>query len=143
MYQNTTLGTVRGITESPDVGFFVWGSFHGYDDGTTNDTTQRMVSRLYGLDVGVREQSEPQAKLSVHPNPANAWVAFDYDLNVPAENAELIVLDALGRRTWRASLSLSRHQVLWDVRATAPGAYSAVLENAGARVATERLVLQH
>jgi uncharacterized delta-60 repeat protein len=143
MYQNTTLGTVRGITESPDVGFFVWGSFHGYDDGTTNDTTQRMVSRLYGLDVGVREQSEPQAKLSVHPNPAHAWVAFDYDLNVPAENAELIVLDALGRRTWRASLSLSRHQVLWDVRATAPGAYSAVLENAGARVATERLVLQH
>jgi hypothetical protein len=89
----------------------------------------------------VAQPAEPH--LQLHPNPASAWVALDYNLRALARNATLFVLDATGREVWRATLALSRTQVLWDTRSTAPGAYSVILENAGTRVATERLVLQH
>ena len=142
-YQGFTYGSLEGIVPAPDGSYYIWGAYHGYDDGTTNDTTQRMVSRLYGLDVGIEErQVELHASLKLHPNPASTWVAFDYDLRGLADEAKLIVIDATGREVWRASLVVSKTQVLWDVRGTQPGTYAAVLENGGMRLTTERLVLQ-
>ena len=143
VYQGEVSGAATGLYAGPDGSYYICGAYHGYDDGTTNDTTQRMVSRLYGLDVGMEErQVELHASLKLHPNPASTWVAFDYDLRSLAKDAKLIVLDATGREVWRASLVVSKTQVLWDVRGVQPGTYAAILENGGARLTTERLVLQ-
>jgi hypothetical protein len=48
----------------------MWGAYHGYDDGTTNDTLQRMVSRLYGFNVGLEEVRETRPALEVFPVPS-------------------------------------------------------------------------
>ena len=90
---------LAGITPAADGSFYVYGSYHGYDDGTTNDTTQRMVSRLYGLEVGVREQ-ESMASLSVYPNPSSG--SFTLHTALPTANGMVYLLDATGRavRSW-------------------------------------------
>ncbi|MBK7083268.1 MAG: delta-60 repeat domain-containing protein [Flavobacteriales bacterium] len=46
-YQGLTAASIHGILPTPDSsGFYLWGSYTGYDDGTVNDTLQRFVSRL-------------------------------------------------------------------------------------------------
>lgn len=92
---------ISGITPASDGSFYIYGSYHGYDDGTTNDTTQRMVSRLYGLEVGVRE--EKAMTLGVYPNPSSG--GFTVRLSHPPKNGTLHLLDALGIsvRTWNWS----------------------------------------
>jgi hypothetical protein len=92
---------ISGITPASDGSFYIYGSYRGYDDGTTNDTTQRMVSRLYGLEVGVRE--EEAMALGVYPNPSSG--GFTVRLAQPPKNGTLYLLDALGRsvRTWNWS----------------------------------------
>jgi hypothetical protein len=78
VYMGLSTGTVRGIMPAATGdGWYTWGSYHGYDDGTTNDTLQRMVSRLYGLNVGVHETQEPQTQVTVHPNPGGDRIWFD------------------------------------------------------------------
>ncbi len=67
---STTYKYIAGIVPTQDGSFYIHGGYHGYDDGSTNDTTQRMVSRLYGLEVGVREQ-EYSTVLSLFPNPSD------------------------------------------------------------------------
>ncbi len=92
---------LAGIAPTADGNFYIYGSYHGYDDGTTNDTTQRMVSRLYGLEVGVREQKA--MALGVYPNPSSG--GFSVRLSQPPKNGTLYLLDAFGRsvRTWNWS----------------------------------------
>ncbi|TXI82145.1 MAG: T9SS type A sorting domain-containing protein [Flavobacteriales bacterium] len=98
---STTYKYIAGIVPAPDGSFYIHGGYHGYDDGTTNDTTQRMVSRLYGLEVGVRE--EKAMTLGVYPNPSSR--GFTVRLSHPPKNGTLYLLDALGRsvRTWNWS----------------------------------------
>jgi len=70
-YMNATGVTVAGIMPTGDGtdDYWIWGSYHGYDDGTTNDTLQRMVSRLHGLTVGIHEPERPSWQVQVFPNP--------------------------------------------------------------------------
>ncbi|MBS1568601.1 MAG: delta-60 repeat domain-containing protein, partial [Bacteroidetes bacterium] len=60
-YMGGTGAVIHGIMPTGDGSddYWIWGSYHGYDDGTTNDTLQRMVSRLHGLSVGVAEHVAP------------------------------------------------------------------------------------
>ena len=93
---STTYKSIAGIVPSNDGGYFIYGAYHGYDDGTTNDTTQRMVSKLYGLSVGVDEPAAPlAATLRMYPNPASAYVVFEADGGtVPTM---LLITDLQGR----------------------------------------------
>ncbi|MEZ4756244.1 MAG: hypothetical protein R2817_05410 [Flavobacteriales bacterium] len=93
---STTYKSIAGIVPSNDGGYFIYGAYHGYDDGTTNDTTQRMVSKLYGLSVGVDEPATPRAAtLRMYPNPASAYVVFEADGGtVPTM---LLITDLQGR----------------------------------------------
>lgn len=93
---STTYKSIAGIVPSNDGGYFIYGAYHGYDDGTTNDTTQRMVSKLYGLSVGVDEPATPRAAtLRMYPNPAGAYVVFEADGGtVPTM---LLITDLQGR----------------------------------------------
>ncbi len=88
------------------------------------------------------QEAEAPIQLSIHPNPASSWVAFDYDLRSLADGAELAVMDVTGRIVWSTPLSTSKYQVLWDVRGAQPGSYTVELRNASKHVATEQLILQ-
>ena len=88
---------LAGIVPAPDGSFYIHGSYHGYNDGTTNFPGQRMVSRLYGLDVGMQERPVPRPAL--YPNPA--YTTFRVQ-DAGAAPLDLVLHDALGRpvRQW-------------------------------------------
>jgi len=100
-YQATPFSTpyyyrvVSGIVPAEDGRYYIWGAYHGYDDGTTNDTLQRMVSRLYGANVGMSDAKEPPARLDVFPNPAEDRIT----VRVPPSrgNGRILLGDAQGR----------------------------------------------
>lgn len=72
-------GYLTSIVPAADGSFYIHGSYHGYDDGTTNDEDQRMVSRLYGLDVGVATLSPGEgAGVRVYPNPASGTFRLEH-----------------------------------------------------------------
>ena len=96
VYQNDTVSSIGGIIPAPDGSYYIWGAYHGYDDGTTNDTLQRMVSRLYGLDVGVQEQLDVEDRmLKVWPNPARDQLHVQLPQGL--RGGVLRVLDATGQ----------------------------------------------
>ncbi|HNK42154.1 MAG TPA: T9SS type A sorting domain-containing protein, partial [Flavobacteriales bacterium] len=116
------------------------GSYHGYNDGTTNDVYQRMVSRLYGLDVGVEEEAvQAGASLSLAPNPATAWCTVEYDLRTAPEGASVELLDITGRSLWRAALNNAKGQTVLDTRNLASGNYMVRLLNGGAILGVRKL----
>jgi len=116
---NWLYGDISGLLESPDGYIYIWGAYHGYDDGTTNDPTQRFVSRLYGLNVGMQEQT--LAPLQLQPNPTYGPLSVTLPANTAAQHAE--VLDAHGRMVWSKALGASTEQVQLDLAALSEGAY--------------------
>ena len=148
-YMGLNYGSLSGITPAPDGSYYIWGAYHGYDDGTTNDTLQRMVSRLHGLEVGLPHLAAPPptAHLRLHPNPATlsgaeAWVAMDYDLLVPPQDAAILIRDMTGREVKRFLLRDTKQQVVWDTRSTAPGSYTVTLQQQGRQLRTEKLIIR-
>ncbi len=87
------LGSVIGLIETGDGYIYIYGSFYGYHDGTTNYPQQRFISRLYGLDVGIAER-RALPPLQPYPNPAAGTFTLELPLNAPAP---LELLDASGR----------------------------------------------
>ncbi len=138
-----TYGVISGITRAPSGHYYIWGAYHGYNDGTTNDTLQRMVTRLHGGEIGLgvveAERQQPVLGLSLAPNPADAWVAIDYDL-LGAGSGRLEVLDALGRRVHERALGGSKAQVVLDTRPWGEGLYTVRLTDGNGRMRSERLI---
>lgn len=98
---STTYKYIAGIVPSNDGGFFIHGGYHGYDDGTTNDTTQRMVSKLFGLSVGVPPLSLGEGLgVRAFPNPCTTHCTVQVEQT--AHNGTLTLLDLAGRvvRKW-------------------------------------------
>lgn len=128
---------VASIREAPDGSFYIAGSYHGYDDGTTNDPLQRFVSRLYGLNVGVKELET--VKLEVHPNPASDVV----NIQIPADirKAEFQFHDALGRlvhQEWITSVD----RLSLDVGSWPAGLYQLQLIFEGSGRAVGKLIVE-
>lgn len=123
---STTYKSIAGFVPSNDGGYFIYGAYHGYDDGTTNDTTQRMVSKLYGLSVGVREHAEMSA-LRVFPNPSNG--KFTVQMPDPPGVARLELIDLTGKvvRTWKWHGSST--DTSFDTEGAANGNYVLVLDS--------------
>jgi len=119
-YNGTLYKGISGITPGPDGSYYIHGAYHGYDDGITNDTTQRMVSRLYGLDVGVLESGQ-KPFVRLWPNPANSNLNVELsELVQPPVQLELN--DLLGRvilSQWCWSSICT-----WNVECIAPGPYT-------------------
>ena len=142
-YMGSVLGALNGIAPAPDGSWYIYGGYHGYDDGTANYPGQRMVSRLYGLDVGVQEQRPMVGgSLSVHPNPASTWVAFDHDLKVASSSAALVIRDVAGREVGRYALGSIQGQTIWDSRRTEPGVYTIELMNNEQMVRAVKLIIR-
>ena len=140
-YQNTVLGSVRGIIPGSS-GLYIWGSFHGYDDGATNDTSQRMICRLYGLDVGVQEPRAHLDSLSVFPNPSVDVITVPYHLPAGATDACLSLRDVVGREVRSARVHEQKGQLFWDIREIPPGTYSVTLLSNGVQLRTEKLIIR-
>ncbi|MBL0129662.1 MAG: T9SS type A sorting domain-containing protein [Flavobacteriales bacterium] len=115
-YQSRVIG---GITPAPDGSYYIYGSYNGYDDGTTSYPTQRFVSRLYGLNVGVQEHK--MELLRVAPNPTYGPLAVTLPQNGKALRAE--VLDAHGRLVRSDRISSSTQQLSMNLSELSEGAY--------------------
>ena len=126
---------LTGIVPAPDGGYYVHGVYHGYDDGTTNDPTQRFVSRLYGLDVGISEHAQP--RMEVYPNPTSSLVTVE--LEEMPYNGMLLLRDALGRELHQQRVAAYQNTV--PLYGLASGVYVLELHDQGRRVAAQRVVV--
>ena len=136
-YQGFTYGGVEGITPAPDGSWYIWGAYHGYDDGTANDTLQRMVSRLYGLDVGMREHQERTA-IRAFPNPTSVGFRLEgYPLD---EELVLALYDRVGQEVaaWPPMPGNSD----FYLGALLPGLYTVRIACDGQAIAHIKLVMQ-
>ena len=145
-YQGYTYGTLQGAVFIDEEELLVYGAYHGFQDGIIDDPAQRFVSRLHVGDINLSAPASPappiQPLLHIHPNPANTWVAFDYDLLVPPKDASIVVRDLTGRTVYRQDLREQLGQLVWDTRQTAPGTYTATLYSGSRPLRTEKLILQ-
>src|SRR5690606_15561219 len=111
-----------GITPAPDGNYYIWGAYNGYDDGTTNDPTQRFVSRLHGLNVGIAEHGAGQAQqLHIAPNPSAGATVLSLEALV--QNGTLTIHDASGRVVWQEPWPPGAYTHTLQAGALAPGAY--------------------
>lgn len=112
---------ILGIKPAQDGGYFIYGAYHGYDDGTTNDTSQRLLSKLYGLNVGINEHAAAPHPITIAPNPASGAVQFSV-ATVPV-HASLTIHDACGRQVWKAPWPAGAYTHTLQAGTLAPGAY--------------------
>jgi uncharacterized delta-60 repeat protein len=97
-YQGFVYGGIEGAVLTPDNMLYVYGAYHGYTDGATNDPDQRFITRLYGPDLttAVSDATAPvQATVRVAPNPTTGH----FTLSLPADlgPVQARLLDASGR----------------------------------------------
>ncbi|MDX9749673.1 MAG: T9SS type A sorting domain-containing protein [Flavobacteriales bacterium] len=127
---------LRGIKEAPDGYIYIYGSYHGFDDGYANHPDQRMITRLYPLHVGMEERT-PDRAVQVYPNPASDRLT----IQVADENGQGIkqvrLLDATGRE---ALLSTMRGPLLQLDVSGLQGLFLVLVEGNGERY-TERIII--
>ncbi|MCO6483593.1 MAG: hypothetical protein J5I62_12460, partial [Flavobacteriales bacterium] len=133
---------ILGIKPAQDGGYFIYGAYRGYDDGTTNDASQRLLSKLYGLNVGIEEQATGQpAPLQIAPNPASGAVQLAVGMAPPVQ-AMLTIHDASGRMVLQEPWPAGGFTHTVQAGTLAPGAYVARLGTAaGPAQYTGRLVV--
>ncbi len=127
---------ISDIVPAPDGSYYIHGVYHGYNDGTINDTQQRFVSRLYGLNVGVQEQALPS--MAVYPNPASGHVTVD--LKQPLPQGMLVLRDALGREVLRQRVAGEQNMV--GLQGLAGGVYVFELWDKNERLNAQRLLIE-
>ncbi|MBW6492607.1 MAG: T9SS type A sorting domain-containing protein [Lentimicrobium sp.] len=69
------------------------------------------MAKIYGMEI------------SVKPNPASDWAAFDYTLPDMEESATLQITDMTGKIIETFTLTGKQGQKLWDTRPIKPGVY--------------------
>lgn len=84
---------LQGIKEGPDGSIYIMGSFSGYNDGCGDHPEQRLITRLYPLNVGVKEEAKTEG-IRVYPNPGNNLLQVAVGTNQPFE---VKVRDGTGR----------------------------------------------
>ncbi len=94
------------------------------------------------LQQQVLHHGAPAAALQIHPNPANNWTAFTFQLPGNRATLQLRIRDAQGRIAHSMQASGEEGQVVWDTRNVAPGVYTVELLRDGQVERTERLVIQ-
>ena len=134
----------EGMVQAPDGKWYIYGAYHGYNDGNVNDPLQRQVSRLHPADftTAMPVTSERAPQLALSPNPANTWVAVDHTLAEAPDRAMLELADALGRIRASRPLSNQRGQTVLDLQGMEPGVYTVRLIGSGTTLNALKLVVQ-
>ncbi len=133
---NGTARRIGGIVPADDGSYYIYGTYLGYTDGTTNDPTQRFVSRLYGLNVGITERERITFKL--YPNPASTQLTVELE-RMPAQG-ELLLRDALGRVVLRERVGTYHNTI--GLHGLGSGVYLLELWSKGQRLESERVVVE-
>ncbi len=148
------MNSIAGITQAYDGSYYIYGAYHGYDDGTTNDPQQRLISRLHGLNVGISEVATANVQtLQIAPNPSSEATVLSVAGPMPIgplTNAQLTIHDGSGRVVWQATWPAGAERYTLAAGTLAPGAYvvrvsrsagSSASDPAGTPVYTGRLVV--
>lgn len=85
--------------------------------------------------------SEEHHFVSAYPNPASQWVAFDYTLPYPAENATIIISDVSGKTINAMKVNRSYGQTVWNSQGTTSGIYFYSLEVNGNIIDKRKLII--
>jgi hypothetical protein len=96
-----------------------------YKRGGINPAT---LAKIYGMEI------------SVKPNPATTWAAFDYLLPEGETSATLFISEPTGKVIETFTLTGNRGQKLWDTRALKPGTYVYQMTN-GAKCLIGKIVV--
>ena len=81
--------------------------------------------------ASVLQLTENSMQISVKPNPATAWAAFDYVLPEKTSQAMLSITNASGKLVREIPLNQQQGQYLLDTRELAPGTYTYTLSANG------------
>jgi len=137
-YMGLTAGSITSIVPTSDTLFYyVSGRYTGYDDGTTNDTLQRFVTRLHVGDFTTGASSAlSRPGFSLYPNPSSGNVTLRLE-HVPRD-AQLVLRDALSRVVLRQRLS--DHYTTLALAQS--GVYLLELWDGDRRIATQRVVVE-
>lgn len=79
-------------------------------------------------------------EITVVPNPAKDWAAFNYTLPANVTNGMIVISDASGREVTSMHVSGKQGQQIWDTRPVKPGVYFYTL-NAGGFSKHEKIVI--
>jgi len=144
VYQGFTYATIAGYLETEDDMAYIWGGYHGYNDGTTNDTLQRFVTRLYGpnFPTQVVEQLQKEKRFNTYPNPTSGFVTFGYEFEQPSKDAFVVVRDLFGRQIVSLPMPNRQGQLVMDTRELAKGMYTVSYTVASRSVQLDRLVVE-
>ena len=113
---------IVGIYPAPDGSYYIYGAYHGYDDGTTNDTLQSLVSRLYGLNVGIHEVTSGTVRpLQIAPNPSTGATTFS--TTGPVHKKMLNIHDTSGRAVLHTAWPAGSSNYILPAGTLAPGTY--------------------
>jgi len=140
----STFGSIHGMERTVGNKFFLYGAYHGFNDGVTNDTTQRLISRFHAGDLftDVEEQVVASANFSVFPNPSSGHVTFTYELERPGKDSNVVVRDLFGRTVVQLPMKNNEGQVEFDTRALVSGLYTVSFTQAGKNLQVENLVVE-
>lgn len=145
-YQGFTDAAIQDIVITDSV-CYIWGDYHGYNDGTTNDPLQRFVTRLYGPDFSTRVMENADVvttTLSILPNPAWSSTAITLGGTPTEFLGALVLCDLTGRSLAKQVVKGSGTEWVMDVGSIPSGTYLITLVDAyGTQLTTERLVVQH
>ncbi len=123
----TSYRVISKVVPAPDGSYYIYGAYTGYDDGTTNDPTQRFVSRLHGLNVGISETQQGTVQtLQIAPNPSSGATVLSVASSASATapvNAMLTIHDGSGRVVWQTAWPAGAERYTLPAGALAPGAY--------------------
>lgn len=90
---NSNYRYVSNAKMAPDGSVYLYGSFSGSDDACGSHSTNKLIVRLYPLDVGVRVEQHPE-HFKLYPNPGGEHLQVQIGLTVPWE---VYVRDGTGR----------------------------------------------
>jgi uncharacterized delta-60 repeat protein len=145
-YQGYTDAAIQDIIITDSV-CYIWGDYHGYSDGTTNDPLQRFVTRLHGPDFSthvVENVEAVPATLQILPNPAWSNMAIMLDGATADFKGTLALRDLTGRLLATHPVGGPGTRWVMDVGSIPSGTYLITLVDAyGTQLTSERLVVQH
>ncbi len=144
-YQGFTYGSPDGVIFDSTGMMYVYGAYHGYSDGTTNDPLQRQITRLYAPDLSthVAHASQRAAdRLSLTPNPAMNWVTVDHSFSGSVDSTVLIISDILGKTLRSVRVGVAIDRTVIDLEGLTPGIYLVRLMDQGSLLKAERLVVE-
>ena len=143
-WMNIPNAHVKGFLPIANDTAYIYGAYHGCSDGTTNDTLQRFVTRLYApaFTTVVQEPEVVEKQFNLYPNPAAEQVTITYALRAETTDAFVVIRDAMGRVVLQRQLPSGAGRTTVDTRRLAPGLYAVSLMQGDVAVATPKLLIQ-